>query len=94
MGNTITLCCFHSRVSIFVLSLLSDIIVLLFFLTGYSPLHHAVQSDSVDCMRELIEAGADVNKGDGTSGRTPLHHAVIQSSIIATAELALRVSNR
>lgn len=57
-----------------------------------SPLLKAVHVDSIECVRELLNAGADVNKGDGTSGRTPLHHTVQSGNIVSTAELLLCVS--
>ncbi|XP_067945820.1 nuclear factor NF-kappa-B p100 subunit-like [Watersipora subatra] len=50
--------------------------------SGQSALHKAVHSDSIDCIQELIRAGADVNQGDGTSGKTALHYTVESSNIV------------
>lgn len=60
-------------------------------LIGKSALHRAVHADNIECVRELVTAGADVNKGDGTTGRTALHHTVQAANIVFTAELLLCV---
>ena len=59
---------------------------------GFTPLHKAVQENKLECLSALIKAGADVNKGDGTSGRTALHHAVLQDNVVLVMELLINVS--
>lgn len=39
-----------------------------------TPLHTASMAGNVDCVRLLLEAGADVN-AQNMDGSTPLHHA-------------------
>ncbi len=48
---------------------------------GWTALHHAVQTDSEDCVRMLIRAGADINAVTSKSwdGTTPLRLAVFGS---------------
>ena len=36
----------------------------------------AVMHDNIDCVRELVKGGADVNRRSGPHHNTPLHHAV------------------
>ncbi|XP_076454433.1 nuclear factor NF-kappa-B p105 subunit-like [Babylonia areolata] len=43
---------------------------------GYSPVHLATLRGSVEMLRLLVHGHADVDVGDGKSGRTALHHAV------------------
>lgn len=40
---------------------------------SYAPLHYATRANHVRVMRFLLEAGADVNVGDGY-GRTPMYY--------------------
>jgi ankyrin repeat protein len=40
--------------------------------TGYWPLHMAVWVGNLEIIRELIAAGADINKRDRCLGKTPL----------------------
>lgn len=46
----------------------------------YSLLHIAVQYNSLECLKILLENGADVDARD-YNGATPLGHAVIQDSL-------------
>ncbi|XP_063314632.1 nuclear factor NF-kappa-B p105 subunit [Pelobates fuscus] len=43
---------------------------------GLSAIHVAVIANSMPCLREMIEAGANVNIQEGKAGRSPLHLAV------------------
>ena len=47
--------------------------------------------DSIECIQELLHAGADVNTGDGTSGRTALHYTVQRSNIVSMSTLLMSV---
>lgn len=44
--------------------------------SGYTPLHYAVRSSSVQLVRLLIDAGANVNAQTSAGKATPLHRAV------------------
>ena len=53
-------------------------------LTGWSPLHYACESKSIDLVRTLVaEFKADVNYID-LNGQTPLHHACVEGSVDVT----------
>ncbi|UGU29886.1 ankyrin repeat domain-containing protein [Mycolicibacterium smegmatis] len=53
---------------------------------GMTPLHFAVQRDSVDVVRLLLDAGADANLPD-FKGETPLYKAVRASLTPAKVEI-------
>ncbi|CAJ1083895.1 ankyrin repeat and SOCS box protein 4 isoform X2 [Xyrichtys novacula] len=45
-------------------------------LSGHTPLHHCTSRESVDCAKQLILKGADVNmRSDNNDEETPLHTA-------------------
>jgi len=46
------------------------------FSDGGAPIHMAAQIGSLDCTRELINAGADINSRCNYKQETPLHIAV------------------
>ena len=48
----------------------------IFFISGFTALHLAVQRGSYECVEELLRADVDINDRDGCSGYTALHHAV------------------
>ncbi len=47
--------------------------------------------DHLDCMKELMACGSNVNLQDGTSGRTPLHMAVDKDNVAIAGYLLLEV---
>ena len=53
---------------------------------GRTPLHYAALEDRADDVRELLDAGAEVNAQD-RGGYTPLHFAAQQGSISAATLL-------
>lgn len=55
---------------------------------GWTPLHHAVESDSAEEVIELLEKGADVN-AKNKYGSTPLHLAA-RSGFIGVARVLLQ----
>ncbi|KAM9738266.1 ankyrin repeat and SOCS box protein 4 isoform 2-T2 [Menidia menidia] len=45
-------------------------------LSGHTPLHHCVTKESLDCAKQLILKGADIEKaGENNEEHTPLHTA-------------------
>ena len=44
--------------------------------SGYTPLHYAVRSSSIELVEYLLESGADVNAQDSI-GQSPMHLAVL-----------------
>lgn len=42
-----------------------------------TPLHISVRNNHLDCVKTLLENGANVNARDGTLGYTPLHYAAL-----------------
>jgi ankyrin repeat protein len=53
---------------------------------GRTPMHWAVRNNNVEIVDLLIEAGADVNKGD-QAGKTPLSHAAESGKVDMTKKL-------
>ena len=47
------------------------------FLIGETPLHLAVVSGSLECVRHLVEAGAQVHHCERKRGANPLHLAAM-----------------
>ncbi len=41
------------------------------------PVHRACLRGSLEITRALVSGGADIEKGDGVSGRTAFHHACV-----------------
>lgn len=58
----------------------------------YTPLHAAVAAGRVDCVRMLIEAGADI-EAKNVYGNTPLHIACLNGHVEAVAELIRHSAN-
>jgi ankyrin repeat protein len=56
--------------------------------TGFLPLHVASRNKQHDIISTLIDAGADVNARDATSGRTALFHAA-EANDVATCRVLL-----
>ncbi|KAG2493434.1 hypothetical protein HYH03_008253 [Edaphochlamys debaryana] len=46
---------------------------------GWTPLHQAAYAGAIDCVQELIKAGADV-RAPCRQGDTPIHYAAAQSN--------------
>jgi ankyrin repeat protein len=57
---------------------------------GQTPLHRAVWEEQTDIASLFLDAGADVNAIDSSTGNTPLHYAGSVGSPIELAELLLR----
>lgn len=45
-------------------------------LSGWSPVHLAAKTGSLDALKALVNAGADINSTDMSYGRTVLHISV------------------
>jgi len=60
---------------------------------GFTALHLAVRGGHLSCVKLLVSLGrADVNEGDGQTGRTALHHAVLTDNLAITGYLLLEVT--
>lgn len=57
-----------------------------------TPLHHAVVNGSIEMMKMLIEAGADIDQRD-MMGRTPLHLAAKNNNLDSVRVLLVYRSN-
>ena len=62
------------------------------FILGYTPMHLAVLNEHFSCVKELREAGANVDAPDGRSGCTALHHAVEANDHAIAGYLLIEVS--
>ena len=60
---------------------------------GFTALQLAVRGGHLSCVKLLVTCGhADVNEGDGQTGRTALHHAVLTDNLAIVGYLLLEVT--
>jgi len=60
---------------------------------GFTAVHLAVRGGHLSCVKLLVSLGrADVNDGDGQTGRTALHHAVLTDNLAIAGYLLLEVT--
>jgi len=60
---------------------------------GFTALQLAVRGGHLSCVKLLVTLGhADVNEGDGQTGRTALHHAVLTDNLAVVGYLLLEVT--
>jgi len=60
---------------------------------GFTALQLAVRGDHLSCVKLLVTLGhADVNEGDGQTGRTALHHAVLTDNLAIVGYLLIEVT--
>jgi len=60
---------------------------------GFTALQLAVRGGHLSCVKLLVTLGhADVNEGDGQTGRTALHHGVLTDNLAIVGYLLLEVT--